>query len=1034
MTIDCSGCGETLPDTARFCSSCGARVVERSAVHSRFMSVLFCDLVASTNLTSTLGDEVMFDIVTRYQTICNDVTAEFGGYVAKYMGDGMLAYFGYPEAMKNSAAAAVRAGQEIIARTQALTLPGGRELSANAGVATGWMVVGEANAGSPAAETMAIGGTVNLAARLQAEAGTGEVIVSAETGQRLDPSRFELFPLGARSVRGFDAPIEIWRAAEADEDAPNAVFVGRTMMRAQLDAAWRHTLEHGVTVVEIVAPGGFGKTALAQSFLEATGSENNVFVLRCEQHRRDQSYASFRPFVMTLAGLNRAAPKDAQKQRLTDWARPEAAAGLSLLCDLDPSPMPPLVRNETIKQALRGMLDKVLPEGPSILLVEDAHWLDAESAQLLAELPDRSSHRNLMLLSTRRPEGARIDYPDTTRIELGPITDADAMGIVATIDSANTISDELRATIVERAGGVPLYLEHITRAVVERPDSAPADAIPLTMIEALIERFDHLGDASDLVESAAVLGAEVRLDVLASMLGLTAERVSEQVAKLISRGLFSPGGDGTVVFDHALIRDAVIETLLKSQVTKLHQRALTAYRNAAPERLASDPVTEATHLMGAGQPAEAIPKLVTAAQSALMRGEIAEAVRLLKWAETGLDTLAAGSDLRNELEIMVKFSLGLALVQHRGFSDAAVAEAYERALDLCLATDKTGEAEFQIAWGIWAHYVVTGDVDRAESLVHRMDELARAEPALEVLAASARSMYQWNRGRLADQLKTAEQVRALYQPDLHRMHAVTYSMDSLEMSLLFLTHGRFIAGDLPGWQATYTAAMEHEAFLDLPVLAPYVQIYSTAPNTYALADHDYRPKLQRAVELAAEMGQPFWIVAGGIWMAHERFRTAGAEAAIDDLEAAAAQMHGIGLELGRAYHEVVLAQARAEVGRHDDAADALALARATIDAGRDRIYAPEVMRIGAEIRLLRDPDATEAVAAELAQAASMAAEIGAGAWSALIAASQARLRARTDGRPAAEAWLTRRLDQLTPSGSTDHPAFVSARQAFDRPI
>ncbi|MGR3760940.1 adenylate/guanylate cyclase domain-containing protein [Roseobacteraceae bacterium NS-SX3] len=1028
----CPACGARVPVGARFCGNCGARTGELSEAHSRYMTVLFCDLSGSTTMTGAIGDEAMFALIRQYQTICNRVTSEHGGYVAKYMGDGMLAYFGFPDAMKNSAAQAVAAALDIIRKTGQMPTPGGTGLMASAGVATGWMVVGDAHAGAAAAEVMAIGSTVNLASRLQSEAGPGRVAVSPETGQRLNPERFALSRLGIRSIRGFAEPLEIWLAAEAGARAPAAVFVGRETLRARLAAAWQKAQQGNVVLAGITAPGGYGKTALAKAFLKTAVDESNVVFLRGEHHRSEQGFAAFRSMIRDLAGIRTAMPQKQQQAALQAWAPPEAAGGLAMLCDLVAEPVPPIVRSETIGRALRSTLPQRLPATPAVLFADDAHWLDQDSLTLVQELPELLRGRPLMVLITRRPEGAAIAVEEPFAISLERLEEAEAQGIIAALDTAGVIPAATRAQIAARAGGVPLYVEHMARAVLERPDHRLGKAAPVTMIEALHERFSHLGDALPLVEAAAILGQEFRANVLAGMLGDSEAVVSKQLSLLAERGLFRPRSGGTIAFDHVLIRDAVLDTLLKAKAQALHARALEAYEAAEPARLEAGPVIAATHLMGAGREAEAIPHLLTAARTALMRGEIPEAVRLLAWAREGLAAVPADSGLRNALEMAVEFSMGLALVQHRGFSDEAVARSYERALELCLADQRSGEAEFQIAWGIWAHYMVVGGTSRALQMTARMDRIAASEPALEVLASAARSLVLCNQGKLQQQEEAAARVEALYDPAIHRLHALTYSMDSLELAHLFRIHGRWVAGDLPNWQKAFEAARAHEAFLELPILKPYVRIYSNAPSTYALSAQSCRAELEDATAYAAEIGQPFWVVAGTIWLAHEAVRSKGPAEALQAMSAAVAQMHAIGLQLGGAYHEAMLGYCLACTGDHAAARERIGAAQAAIAAGRDLLYAAEVHRLDAETLLLRGPGDFETAAERLDTAAEVAADQGARAWSALTAASRARMKAAQDGQAQAEGWLAEELGRLALPGSEDHPAFTTARQAFTR--
>lgn len=1025
---DCPTCAESVPPEARFCPSCGVRLTAPRGAHSRFMSVVFCDLTRSTTLNAEVGDEAMFALLNRYQGVCNTVTAEHGGVVAKYMGDGMLAYFGYPEAMKNSAVPAVTAALQIVGQMAGVRAPGGGgSLSARAGVATGWMVVGDANTGAPSAEILAIGETVTLASRLQSEAKPGEVVVAAGTGTRLDGAPVALVPLGPRQIRGFDAPVEAWRVEPSSTRTERRTFVGREAARERLRRAWEDAQRGRCVAVEITAPAGMGKTALVTAFLSAEVPEGRHFTIRGEPYRRDRSFAALRPTVLDWATIKSGTGPEAGRRALEEWAPAETVPGLSLLCRFNAEPVPPLRRVELIGEAVLELFATRLPEAPTVIVIEDAHWLDHDSADLVARLGERLADRALMLLITRRPEGRNTALAPAEPVDLGGLSEGEAMALLEMLDPDLRMSPETRRGVIARAGGVPLYLEHIGRAVVERPDRAARSDVPPSMIEALLARVDLVSHTRELLEGAAILGNEVRVDVLAHLLGRPADAVSEQVGDLISRGLFAPGRDGIVGFDHMMTRDAVLQTILRARVRQLHERALDAYRAVDPARLGEAPIIEATHLMGAERPVEGIPLLIAAAQTALMRGEIAESVRLLEWADDALAGIDAEPGLRDDLEMRVKYMLGVALVQHRGFGDASVAAAYRRALDLCLANARTGEPEFQIAWGLWAHYLVTADMDRSRRMAERMDTITADAPGLEVLSRAARSILDWADGDFPAQERSIARVAELYRPHLHRIHAVSYSMDALEMSYLFRVHSRYITGDVPGWQAASADVRAHEERLAMPVLRPYIRIWGTAPHAYAGSRAPYRDEIEEAIGFARHLGQPFWIVSGQVWLAHERYHREGPAAAADDLAQAVAGLDSLGIHIGMGFHRARLARALAAAGADAPARAAMDAASAAVEAGRYPVYAAEVLRQRAEVALLLDAD-EETASGCLGRATAMAAQQGFRAWSALVAGSAARFALRRGGDAAATAAdLEARLAALAAPKSADHPAFLAAR-------
>jgi len=1023
----CGSCGEQVGPQARFCPACGTRLGQTTPTRSRFMSVLFCDLVASTALNEAIGDEAMFALLAQYQDLCRKIVAAEGGYVAKFMGDGMLAYFGFPGAMKNSAGSAVSAALSIIEAVAGLVAPGGTALCASAGVATGWMVVGDANTGPDARETLAIGGTVNMAARLRAATRPGTVAVGDAVCRRLDPGGFARRFLGLHSFKGFGNPVAVW-AISRDRSTPALPdFVGREGAMATLDAIW-HAVQAGqVRAVEIVAPGGFGKTTLARRHLARVANDHEIFEIRGMSHRRDESLGCLKVFVQHLAGITAAMDGAAQRDRLAAFAPEGARDGLALLLGIETEPVAPLVRQARIAQALGGLMQAMIGAGRAVLFVEDAHWIDPETWALLDGLPAALQDQAVLLIATRRPEGAPLWPGRAAVIDLATLPEAEAEAMLDRIDRGGDLPPDIRAGIVRRAQGVPLYLEHIARAVLERPDTQSVAALPDTMIEALLERFDRTRESLPLVEAAAVLGPVVRVDVLAQMLGQQVGPVSDQIAALVGRGLFTQDNAGAVTFEHALVRDAVLETLLTAQRVALHARALAGWEAVAPDELAADAATAARHLLGAARPAEAIPHLVGVAKRAIQTGALGEAMASLTTALGALDDVPAGA-ARDHLEMIIRFFVGSTLVQTRGFADAAVNAAYQRALDLCLAHAGGSETEFQIIWGIWAHMLVVGETATAARMSARMDAIVRDLPALAVLASSAHGVNAFTFGALDAQERDWAQTDAAYDIAQHGLQAITYLMDARELALLFRIHGRYIAGDLPGWRAAMAEAAAHEARLGLPFLAPYIRVFGTAPHCYAAPGPEVRPALEAAVGLAHDLGQPFWMLSGSLWLAAEKVRREGHAAALPDQQAVVAMCHATGLRLTMAYHEALLARSLAETGQHDAAATMIAQSRAAIAGGQDRLYLAEVLRQEAEIMRLARPRETAAVTDLLEAARGVSARAGSRAWGALIAGSQARLIAQRDGAGVAAGWLEQALAALALPGSADHPAFGRARQ------
>ena len=1018
----CTVCGYTLIEDARFCPGCGRRVGAATQAHSHYMTVLICDLAGSTAMTHSMGDEAMFRLITRFQRICTDAVADQGGLVAKFMGDGMLAYFGHPEPLKNSAEAAVQAASHILGSVSALA----DGLTANAGVATGWMVIGDMYDMGPASETLAVGGTVNLASRLQSEAGPSEIAVSEETRRKLDTARFTMAPRGRRVLRGLQEPVELWTAKPDAYRATPTIFIDRAAAQDHLRQAWERARAGRSHLCEIVAPGGFGKSALARRFVEDTVTEAATVELRAERHLRMQSYSCFRSLVRSVIGITPGSSPDNQRARLIEVLPEDYRPGLLDLMGLNQTPVSPVLRLSRMSRAVLAFLSHRLPRSASILMLEDAHWLDPDSLALLPQIVEVLTDRGILILAARRPDSPAL-LPDSDRLVLEPFDQGESERLIDALDPGGRIPATDRKALSARAAGVPLYLEHMTRAVLERSVRGQRNGLPNTIVEALMERVGTVGQSRDLIEGVAVLGTDVRTDILARMLDRPADDVRDRITDLIARGLLSLSGDGRIEFDHALVRDALLTTILSDRRRKLHRKAIDAYESEAPGTLGTDRRLAAVHYYGAGLPTQALPAMLDAAKAEIGEGELRQAAEILQRAVKSLNQIE-DRDLREQLDLALSYLTGATLVQIRGFSDPAVGKAYDRALELCLKLGGAGETEFQIAWGIWAHSTVVGRLEEAEASCRRMDEIARSMPRLEVLARSARSVQAGVINDSDAREAALADVRALYDHSTDRLLAVTYTMDPFALALLFSIHGRWIAGDAPGWEAAIDELSRHGDRLGLGFLGPYIAVYGAAPQTYAPGDPSEVARIEHGIETAAELGQPFWISAGNMWLAEDSAWHVSAEVSSEALLLAVENQRAIGQTLGQGYHLSRLAHMMAEAGRQREAETWIARAEDELRHGRSQPYRAEILRNGAAVLMHGgDPDAALAL---LDEADRVAARDGTHAWRWLIAVTRAEIEARSDPAAAARG-LRDAMASLTVAGQERHTAWRYAATRLD---
>lgn len=989
----CSRCGTPAKSDMNFCPVCGAQLGAAREARPHYMTVMFIDLVGFTGTTERIGNEAMFDLIGRFHQECQSQIQEAGGFVAKYLGDAAMAYFGYPKVMKDSAAAAVRCAHDIIRIATEKLWAEGRPVQISCGIATGWVVVNAVRPGEASQEALAIGGTVNRAARLQSIAKPNSITFASDVHRTLAGTGWDYDFLGEQQLKGFSEAIPVWSVAVTPQartvprsqpsdtpvdDSATAVpphAFGQEDWIAKLSDCYASACLGRFRYANIIAPGGYGKTTLAEQFLKSV-PDANVLRVAGRHHKSEQSFYGFRTALSRMMALPREDPQLADK--LADWAPEGSLEGIKHLLNMSDFPVAAVARNLRISHALCSVIARELEAGPLILFIDDAHWLDEDSLGFLSVLRDTFADRPLMILVSHRVEGRSVPLETDLYIDLSALSERDAQALITKIDRQGQIDPTVRQAIVERSNGIPLYVLHYAMSVLEKPRTEVDRLIPETLIEALQQRLDISRSERDLVEAVAVLQDNARPPVASQMLGMEPQTLLQTARALERRKLLKITEGGRVRFHHALLRDAVTESMLNSKIQQLHGEALAAYRVAAPDVLARRPIVEANHLLGAGVHEHAVPKLAEAAKTALLRGEIAESVRVL---EVALRSLGEIEDpaLRDRLEMGTHFSMGNALVQREGFGSDRVGVSYARALDLCEALSGGGETEFQIAWGIWAHLTVVSDVQGACRMVERMDAISQEVQDLRILYHSAASVMRFNLGDFSGQQQAVQRAKALYRLEDHGMHALTYSMDSLAMALLFLAHGRCIAGDRKGQDAAFAAARAQGEQLSIPLLDPYIKIFSLASYCYAPTDKDIRAEMLEARAFAEHLGQPFWVVGGSLWLATEKFHNAGPAEAEADLESAIRQANAMGISLLTRYHEGLLAVSYAQTGKADEAERMWEQIITAENLADNRMIWPELLRMRAQTRQMAGC-APSVVARDLDTARRMAKQIGALGW------------------------------------------------------
>jgi class 3 adenylate cyclase/tetratricopeptide (TPR) repeat protein len=808
----CERCGCRVPADTASCPDCGTAVCDIARTHAsrsrtslavalapsgerRQLTIMFCDLVGSTELASQLDPEDLRDVIGLYHDFATELLAQFGGVVGQYLGDGFLAHFGYPQAREDDAERAIHAGLTLIGRVG--QLPTAKPLRVRIGVATGLVVVGELFEAS-SGERAVVGETANLAARLQDVAGPGELVIAAAT-RRLAGNLFDYVSLGPLCLKGFSATVDVWRVlgesaiasryeALRSSCAGIADAIGRDEEIGILVRRWQQAKGGEGEVVLVSGEPGIGKSHLLATVQKRVGSDMRNLV-RCDCSPQHQ-LSVLRPFLALVDAAAGVEPDDPPKLRaekarsLLGELPTEQAEALGELLSLPFAPDPRAQRSSPARvrtltsHSLLTCLAGLLERGPLLMLVEDAHWLDPTSSELLGVIVERAATLRLLLVVTGRPEYTPpwAGRAHVTTIVLRRLRSNETASLVASVARDAVLSPASVKEIVERSDGIPLYAEELAKSVsadgaarggAKTAGTAPS-AVPLTLHAPLLARLDRLGAvAKEVAQIGAVMGRRFPYRLLARVAPVTGDALDDALEQIVGSGLMSMEGSlpaATLSFKHALLQEAAYGTLLRARRQLWHARIAAALEDVVPQdQECAKPEVLASHFSEAGDPARAVPYWIDAGEKALARAAHREAATFFQRAMDALnsqartpDTLARQVHLHRRLHNAL-YPLGELQAARSNLHQAEqVAERLGDAVQLSRVL--SSQIYILGATGELNAAVVAGE--RALALLADRDDL---DAAVNTRLMLARTLYAGGRYRAA--IARIEEVVALLRED-----------------------------------------------------------------------------------------------------------------------------------------------------------------------------------------------------------------------------------------------------------------------------
>jgi class 3 adenylate cyclase/predicted ATPase len=993
----------------------------------RQVTVMFSDLVGSTALSARMDPEDLREIISAYQRCVADTVRRFDGFVAKYMGDGVLVYFGYPQAHEDDAERAVRAGLELI---RAVTALGATfSLQTRVGIATGLVVVGDLIGAGAAQEQAIVGETPNLAARLQGVAEPNMAVITDST-RRLLGNLFELEPLGLQDLKGVAGPVPAWaalrpRSVESRFEAMRATgltaLVGREEEFELLARRWTRAKTGEGQVVLLSGEAGIGKSRLTAALLERLTTEPHTRLRYfCSPQHTDSALYPIIGHMERAAGFAYDDKPQAKLDKLDAILGQTSTQDAALFAEMLSLPndgrypaldLTPQQRRQRTLEALMSQLAGLASHSPVLMIFEDAHWADPTSLELFGRVVDRIQSLRVLLIVTFRPEfdPPWIGQPHVTAVTINRMTQRDVGAIIDRVVGNKQLPPSIRQDIIERTDGIPLFVEEMTKAVLEAESESaarrtvaaappPTLVVPPSLHASLMARLDRLGSAKELAQIGAAIGREFSHALLVAVAPKPDAELASALKRLMEAGLVFRYGvppHATYLFKHALVQDAAYGTLLREPRRTLHARIAKALENQFAEIAEGQPELLAHHCTEAGLIARAANLWGKAGQRSLERSALVEATSQLRRALNQIEALPGTPDLRRE-QIRLQVGLTTALMHTRGQAAPEAKASADQARSLIERAEMLGEAPedplllFSVLYGLWAVNFVAFSGDALRELATQFLTLAEKRGAAVPLMIGHRLMGTSSlfTGNLVESRAHFDRAMALYDPAQHRPLATRFNYDNGVAVLTWRSLALWMLGYPEAALADADQAIKnareigHPATLMLALSAPMVTLILC--GKYASANE----RAAEAVALADERGSSFVKLFA---MMNQTCIPADASNAVQAISSGIAAWRSMGSTVALPLYQPYLARAHAELGNFKDAWRCIDEATTAVETTKETLYEADIHRIAGEIALIApEPHAAKAEA-YFERALVIARQQQAKSWELRAAMSMARL-------------------------------------------
>jgi class 3 adenylate cyclase/predicted ATPase len=1013
-----------------------APVTDRTAkdtAERRQVTVMFSDLVGSTALAARMDPEDLREVIATYHKCAAEIVRGFGGFVSQYLGDGVLVYFGYPQAHEDDAERAVRAGLDLIA-----AVAGSKtrvSLQTRVGIATGLVVVGDLADAGGSQERGIIGETPNLAARLQGVAEPNMLVI-AEGTRKLLGNLFEFEDLGAKELKGIAGSVRVWAVLRASSvesrfEALHAsgltALVGREEEFEILLRRWSRAKSGEGQVVLLSGEAGIGKSRLTAALLERLAAERHTRLRYfCSPQHTDSALYPIIGQMERAAGLMH---DDAAWVKLDKLAAVLAATSTSaehaaLFAAMLSLPndgryaafdeLTPEQRRQRTLEALMAQMETLACQNPVLTIFEDAHWADPTSLEVFGRVVDRIRNLRVLLIVTFRPDfqSPWVGQSRVTALTINRLTEREIDAMIDRVVGNKVLAANIRQDIIERTDGVPLFVEEMTKAVLEAESEGEAhrtaatvptsvQAVPASLYASLMARLDRLGPAKEIAQMGAVIGREFSHALLAAAVNKPQAQLTSALDRLVQSGLLFRQGvppHATYLFKHALVQDTAYGTLLREARRALHALIADVLERQFVEIAENQPELLARHYTEAGLMEKAAGFWGKAGHRSLARSALVEAIEQLMQGIDQIASLPVTPALRRE-QIRLQVAIITPLLHVKGYAAPETKAAMERARLLIEQADALGEPVedplllFSVLYGMFIANFNAFNGDEMRKLAGQFLAHAERQGATAPLMIGHRIMglSLISTGNLVEGRAHYDRAIALYDPDAHRPLAMRFSIDGRVSILGFRATALWFLGYPDAALADSAYALEDARQISQAGTSMFILNYACLVEIlcgrYGPAD----ALGEQLVTLGAEKGTPFWKTIGIMFRGCVLALVGRAADAIALIASGLTAYRSMGSTLMVPFYSCCLARAHADLGQFDDARRCIDEAITAVETAKEKWFEAEVYRIAGEIALKPpEPDAEKAEA-YFERSLAVAREQQAKSWELCAAMSMARL-------------------------------------------